>query len=165
MSPSSRMSFLAWRFRFTKLKGPRKLVTRRRLCFTALAAAILLFAAALMMGRVARPPGIDGDWFATVESKGERPLEIVMTFFEAHAGATPRPGEGCWTRVSTRKFSIAFTLPAEDVGASVRKISGTLALDEMGWLRGVVTVEKLDSSGRMIDSIPGVVHAKPVNLR
>jgi hypothetical protein len=136
---------------------------RGRLFFAASSAGILSLAATLMTGRGARPPAIEGDWFTTVELKDERPIEIVVTFSQDSAVASPRlPGEGCWTRISTRKFSIAFTLPADGVSVSVRKISGTLVLDEAGWLRGIVRAERMDSSGRVIDSMPGLVHARTV---
>lgn len=144
------------------VEGTSEPVKRGRLFFAVLSAAMLVFAAVRMTGRGAQTPDIQGDWFTTIELKGERPLEIVMTFAQASAGATPRLGEGCWTRIATRKFSVAFTLPAEGVSGSVRKISGSLVLDEAGWLRGRVSAERMDSSGRVIDSVPGLVLARPV---
>jgi hypothetical protein len=109
-------------------------------------------------------PSLDGSWLMTVALPDERPLEVMMAF--SPAGIDPRDfSRDRWTRVSAREFAIAFTMREEANGASLRKISGTLAMDELGRLRGPVTAERIGSNGRVIDSIPGVAKAKLITQK
>jgi hypothetical protein len=110
----------------------------------------------------AEAPALSGTWLTTVVLKGERPLEIAITFSPADAGPVLRCGHGRWSRAGACRFSIAFTIPCEINGTPERRVTGTLLLDELGRLRGPVIAERVDPGGRAVDSIPGVAKAKRI---
>jgi hypothetical protein len=121
--------------------------------------------AACMITPRVQPQGVTGTWLTTLEFKGERPLEMVVALSQHDACPLLSDGQGLWSPVSAGRFSIAFKMPAESNGSSVRRISGTLSLDELGRLRGPVIAERMGSGGRVVDSIPGVVKAKRIAIK
>jgi len=121
--------------------------------------------ATFMIAPRVQAPGVTGTWLTTLEFKGERPLEMVVAFSQKDACPLLRDGQGLWSPVSARRFSIAFKMPAETNESSVRRISGTLLLDELGRLHGPVIAERMGPGGRVVDSIPGVVKAKRIAIR
>jgi hypothetical protein len=138
---------------------------RNHFAFIRLMMVTAFIPATFMIAPRVQAPGVTGTWLTTLEFKGERPLEMVVAFSQKDACPLLRDGQGLWSPVSARRFSIAFKMPAETNGSSVRRISGTLLLDELGRLHGPVIAERMGPGGRVVDSIPGVVKAKRIAIR
>jgi hypothetical protein len=147
----------------TKKRQPAQ--KRNHLAFIRLMMVTAFFASACMMTPRVQAPSVTGTWLTTLEFQGERPLEMVVALSQNDACPLLSDGQGLWSPVSARRFSIAFKIPAETNGSSVRRISGTLLLDELGRLRGPVIAERMGPGGRVVDSIPGVVSAKRIAIK
>lgn len=143
-------------------QGARK---GKHIAFIGLMIVTAFMADAFMIAPRVQAPGVTGTWLTTLEFKGERPLEMVVAFSQDDACPLLRDGQGLWSPVSARRFSVAFKMPDPMNGSSVRRVNGTLLLDELGRLRGPVIAERIGPGGRVIDSIPGVIKAKRIAMR
>jgi hypothetical protein len=147
---------------------PKTFLTARILPVLGLAAITVCLSALPRIGNQSEIPRLTGTWLAALEFNGQRPFQTVITFSNADANPMEDVGSGRWTRIAGREFSIDFTMPAVDFDinhGSRCKVTGTWTLDELGRLRGPLTVEVVDSTGRMVDSFRGIANAKRIAIR
>jgi hypothetical protein len=148
---------------------PKTFLTARVLPFLGLAAIVTICLSAVpRIGSQSESPRLTGTWLAALEFTGQRPFQTVITFSEADANPIEEVGSGRWARIAGREFSIGFMMPAIDFDinrGSACKVTGTWTLDELGRLRGPLTVEVVDSTGRMVDSFRGIVNVKRIVIR
>jgi len=126
---------------------------------SALVVLVASLPAARLSERVHHSPPLAGDWLTTIAFAGERPILAVTTFSPNKAAVAD-----CWSRIAGGQFAVSFVVPATDANARYR-VTGTLKLDELHRLRGPVTVERLDSSGNILSSLPGTAQATSIKER
>jgi len=115
--------------------------------------------AARLPARDGHGPRLAGDWLATIAFAGERPILAVATFSPGKV-----TGAECWWRVAGDRFALSFVVPSADANSRYR-VTGTLKFDELHRLRGPVTVERLDSSGKVLSSVRGIAKAASIKER
>jgi hypothetical protein len=126
---------------------------------SALVVLVASLPAARLSERVDHGPRLAGDWLTTIAFAGERPILAVATFSPNRAA-----GPECWWRVSGDQLAVSFIVPSADANTWYH-VTGTLKLDELHRLRGPVTVDRLDSSGNVLASLPGIAQATSIKER
>ena len=109
--------------------------------------------------RVDHGSRLAGDWLTKIAFAGERPILAAATFSPNKAARAE-----CWWRGTGDQFAVSFIVPSSDANTRYR-VTGTLKLDELHRLRGPVTVDRLDSSGNVLASLPGIAQATSIKER